>query len=179
MDFYNRVMTPNAAYAELLARSKDLAVLNSCAAVLGWDQQTYMPKRGAGLRGEQMAWLAGDGHKKATDPKIGELLAAVEGTIVRRRCRFARGGERPRMAAWLRPGHQAAVATGGGTGPRHDGGPAGVGGGQEQTDFALFRPQLEKVVALKREEADAVGFRGPCVRRACSTSTNRARRPRR
>ena len=73
-------MTATEAYAELVRRSKELGVLNSCAAVLGWDQQTYMPAKGAALRGEQMAFLAALGHQKFTDPKVGELLAAVEGS---------------------------------------------------------------------------------------------------
>ena len=42
-------MTPHDAYAELVRRAKELGVLNSCAAVLGWDQQTYMPAKGAAL----------------------------------------------------------------------------------------------------------------------------------
>src|SRR5262245_66544566 len=73
-------MAPADAYAELVRRSKELGVLNSCAAVLAWDQQTYMPAKGAGLRGEQMAFLASLSHQKFTDPKVGELLAAVEGS---------------------------------------------------------------------------------------------------
>ena len=73
-------MTSADAYAELVRRSKELGVLNSCAAVLGWDQQTYMPTKGAGLRGEQMACLASLAHQKFTDPKVGELLGAVEGS---------------------------------------------------------------------------------------------------
>ncbi|HSQ55872.1 MAG TPA: carboxypeptidase M32, partial [Gemmata sp.] len=73
-------MTATEAYSELIRRSKELGVLNSCAAVLGWDQQTYMPAKGASLRGEQMALLASLAHQKFTDPKIGELLAAVEGS---------------------------------------------------------------------------------------------------
>src|SRR4051812_13438546 len=73
-------MIPVDAYAELVGRSKELGVLNSCAAVLGWDQQTYMPAKGAGLRGEQMAFLAALAHQKLIDPKIGELLGEVEGS---------------------------------------------------------------------------------------------------
>src|SRR5215204_2110592 len=73
-------MTPADAYAELVRRSKELGVLHSCAAVLGWDQQTYMPPKGAALRGEQMAFLAALSHQKFTDPKVGELLATVEGS---------------------------------------------------------------------------------------------------
>src|SRR5262245_64928693 len=71
-------MAPADAYAELVRRSKELGVLNSCAAVLAWDQQTYMPTKGAGLRGEQMALLASLAHQKLTDPRIGELLSTVE-----------------------------------------------------------------------------------------------------
>src|SRR4051794_28175220 len=73
-------MTPTAAYAELVRRAKELGVLNSCAAVLAWDQQTYLPRNAAPLRGEQMALLASLSHQKFTDPKVGELLAAIEGS---------------------------------------------------------------------------------------------------
>src|SRR5262245_30120570 len=71
-------MTPTDAYAELVRRSKEIGIVNSCSAVLGWDQQTYMPRKGAGLRGEQMAYLAELAHHKTTDPRFGECLAAVE-----------------------------------------------------------------------------------------------------
>jgi carboxypeptidase Taq len=72
-------MTAPDAYAELVRRSKELGVLNSCAAVLGWDHQTYMPPKGGALRGEQMALLASLAHQKFTDPKVGALIATVEG----------------------------------------------------------------------------------------------------
>ena len=75
-------MTAVDAYAELIRRSKELGLLNSCAAVLAWDQQTYMPTNGGGLRGNQMALLATLAHQKATDPKIGDLLATIEGSSV-------------------------------------------------------------------------------------------------
>jgi carboxypeptidase Taq len=67
-------MTATGAYAELVRRSKELGVLNSCAAVLAWDQQTDMPRNGNALRGEQMAFLATLAHQKFTDPQIGAAL---------------------------------------------------------------------------------------------------------
>src|SRR4051794_33432814 len=66
-------MTPHDAHAELVRRAKELGVLNSCAAVLAWDQQTYVPQKAGALRGEQMAFLASLAHQKFTDPKVGEL----------------------------------------------------------------------------------------------------------
>jgi carboxypeptidase Taq len=69
-----------AAYDQLIRRARELATLGSCSAVLGWDEQTYMPQGGAEHRGNQMALLAGLHHEKATDPQIGDLLLIVEGS---------------------------------------------------------------------------------------------------
>jgi carboxypeptidase Taq len=73
-------MGPREAYEELARRSRERAVLASCSALLGWDEQTYMPPGGSGHRGEQMALLAGLHHERATDPALGDLLAEVEGS---------------------------------------------------------------------------------------------------
>src|ERR1041385_324264 len=48
--------------------------LNSAAAVLQWDQTTYMPPGGAEARGRQLATLARLAHEKFTSPAIGKLL---------------------------------------------------------------------------------------------------------
>jgi carboxypeptidase Taq len=145
-------------YDELIRRSKELGVLHSCAAVLGWDQQTYMPAGGANLRGEQMALLASLAHQKFTDPKIGELLADVETTdlvnnpesdaaanVRELRRGYDRATKLPqslveelaRVTTQAQQAWQLAKA---------------------KNDFPSFLPWLEKVVALKRQEADAVGF---------------------
>jgi carboxypeptidase Taq len=151
-------MVPAEAYSELVRRSKELGVLNSCAAVLGWDQQTYMPSRGAGLRGEQMALLASLAHQKLTDPRIGELLSAVESSDLVADAETDAGAN---VREWRRAYNRATkipselveelarVTT------------AAQQAWQEakaRNDFPHFRPHLEKVVDLKRQEADAVGF---------------------
>jgi len=66
------------AYQELIERSKEVALIRTCGAVLHWDEQTHMPKGGSPYRAEQMAYLSGLAHQKATDPKIGELLSELE-----------------------------------------------------------------------------------------------------
>jgi carboxypeptidase Taq len=151
-------MAPADAYAELIQRSKQLGVLNSCAAALGWDQQTYMPMKGAHLRGEQMALLAALAHKKLTDPRIGELLATAEASDIMAvpdlpeaanvreiRRAYDRATKLPpelveelaRVTTQAQQAWQAAKAA---------------------NEFTTFRPWLEQVVALKRQEAAAVGF---------------------
>ncbi|HYH63766.1 MAG TPA: carboxypeptidase M32 [Urbifossiella sp.] len=151
-------MTAADSYAELVRRSKELGVLGSCAAVLGWDQQTYMPTNGAALRGEQMAFLAGLAHGKATDPKVGELLAAVEGSELTRDPEsdpaanvreLRRGYDRATKLPAALVEELARVTT------------AAQQAWQQAraaNDFPAFRPHLEKVVALKRQEAQAVGY---------------------
>src|SRR5215813_13792751 len=84
MDHGLRDMNEQQAYSELIRRVKEYSLLASCAGVLGWDERTYMPRRGAAHRGEQMALLARLTHEMMTAPVIGELLAAVEGTSLTR-----------------------------------------------------------------------------------------------
>lgn len=143
-------------YAELLRRSREVALLQSCTAVLSWDQQTYMPKAGAAFRGDQLALLASLTHEKATDPRIGELLAAVEGktapdsieaaNVRELRHSYDRVTKLPkclveelsRVTTLAQEAWQEARA---------------------KNHFATFRPLLEQVLALKREEAQAVGYK--------------------
>ncbi len=148
------------AYPELLRRARDIAVAQSCAAVLGWDQQTYLPPAGADFRGEQLAFLAALAHQKLTDPTYGDLLAraadapgavdpaGVAAANVRElRRSYDRATKLParlveELARVTAAAHLAWADA-------------------RRTDtLATFRPHLERIVALKREEAAAVGFVG-------------------
>jgi len=151
-------MTPADAYAELVRRSKELGVLNSCTAVLSWDQHTYMPAKGAGLRGEQMAFLASLSHQKFTDPKVGELLGVVEGSdLVAEPAADVAANVREWRRAYNRATkipsslveELARVTTQAQQAWEQ---------AKKANDFPTFRPWLEKVVDLKRQEADVVGF---------------------
>ncbi len=64
----------NAKLQELKARLAEVDDLNHANAVLGWDQQTYMPPGGAPARGRQMSTLARLAHEKFTDAAVGRLL---------------------------------------------------------------------------------------------------------
>src|SRR5437667_12271947 len=75
-------MDPRHAYDDLLRRVKEARLLESCGAVLGWDERTYMPHQGSSHRAEQMALLARMTHEMATAPEIGELLSELEDSQV-------------------------------------------------------------------------------------------------
>ena len=54
--------------------TKDIVLLEHAIATLSWDQETYMPPKAIGEKGEQLALLQGMLHEKITSPEIGKLL---------------------------------------------------------------------------------------------------------
>ena len=144
-------------YAVLIERLRKVAVLESCGSVLGWDEQTYMPSGGAAHRAEQLALLAGMAHHEATDKQLGDLIGELEGedlgdpggpraaNIREARRAFDRATCLPRrlveeISRVTTMSQQAWVTA------------------RREKDFPSFLPFLQQVVALKREEAAAIGF---------------------
>jgi carboxypeptidase Taq len=144
----------------LVRRSREQALLASCAELLGWDEETYMPCAGVEHRARQLGLLAGLQHERTTDPRLDELLAEVEGSPLvddplsppavnarawrrayRRQTRLPRRlvEETARVTPLAQQEWAAA---------------------RLDDDFARFRPWLERVVALKRSEAEALGHPG-------------------
>jgi carboxypeptidase Taq len=66
-------------YERLRERLAEIWDISKAASILGWDQQTKMPPRGAAGRAEQLATLGRIAHEKFVDPEIGKLLDALEG----------------------------------------------------------------------------------------------------
>ncbi|MGH7719059.1 MAG: carboxypeptidase M32 [Gemmatimonadaceae bacterium] len=153
-------MTERMAYDELIARSREATLLASCADLLEWDQETYMPAGGAEHRSRQLALIAGMVHDRMTDPRIGDLLdeaarwdavadpespAAVNVRELRREYERERCIPRALVEELART---TAIAQQEWIGAR------------KASDFARFRPWLEQIVALKRSEAEVVGYAG-------------------
>ncbi|MCX7681859.1 MAG: carboxypeptidase M32 [Anaerolineae bacterium] len=62
---------------ELKARLREIYDLEAIAALLDWDQNTYMPAGGVAARMRQIATLRRLIHEKATDVGLGRLLDAL------------------------------------------------------------------------------------------------------
>lgn len=60
---------------EILAEVDDLS---RASALLGWDQQAYMPRGAAEARGQQQGTLDKLAHEKLTSQETGKLLASLE-----------------------------------------------------------------------------------------------------
>lgn len=151
-------MSTASRYEELIRRAKEWSLLGSCSALLGWDEQTYMPRGGTEHRGEQSALLAGLRHDRATDPRVGELLGLLETemdtsdpvspesvNLRELRRTYDRSTKLPRrlveeMARATTLAQQEWVTA------------------RQKKDFQHFRPHLETLVRLKREEAECYGY---------------------
>ena len=55
-----------------------IADIRYSSAVLQWDQETYLPPKGAAFRGRQIATLAGLAHSMFTEEKFGSLLVTLD-----------------------------------------------------------------------------------------------------
>jgi carboxypeptidase Taq len=153
-------VNPDKAYAELIEISGSEAVLSSCAQLLQWDAEIYMPRRGVEHRGQQLALLAGLAHERATDPRRGELLSVLESSplmsdpdsveavnIRELRRDYDRSTRVPRKLVEEMARVSASSSQAWAEARRRD-------------DFASFAPWLDKTFALAREKADALGYEG-------------------
>lgn len=149
---------PDDAYQELVSHLRQTELLSSCSALLGWDEQTYMPPGGAEHRANQLSLLSGLVHERATAPQVGALLDELEGSdllavpdspaavnVREARRDYSRAVKLPRklveeLSRVASLAQQQWIAA------------------RKRSDFKLFYPWLDKMVALKREVAGAIGY---------------------
>jgi carboxypeptidase Taq len=153
-------MDKDSAYAQLIRRIKDHALLGSCSSVLGWDERTYMPHQGSSHRAEQMALLARMGHEMLTDPKIGELLNDIESSPPK----WALEDLRAVNVREIRRSYDRAVKI-----PKElveelarvtTRAQQVWQEARQASDYKAFVVWLDKIVNLKRQEAQAIGYKG-------------------
>jgi carboxypeptidase Taq len=152
-------MDKHQSYEHLIQRIKECRLLESCGSLLGWDERTYMPRRGSKHRGDQMAVIARLAHEMLTSPAIGDFLSEVEASAVvadadsveaanvrEIRRAYNRAAKLPRtlVEELARTTTQAQPVW---------------EEARKNDDFAAFQPWLDRIVNLKRQEAQAVGYR--------------------
>ena len=145
--------TEAEALAAACGQARRAAVLASVEALLGWDEQTMMPRDAATYRAEQAAALAALAHRERTDPRQGARLARLvagplatrgapeEQVAIRLLARdFAKQARLPprlveELARTRVEAQQAWVAA------------------RAASDWQTLAPWLERMFALKREQA--------------------------
>ena len=144
------------AYQELCQRLRSVKVIESVGALVSWDQETYMPERAADFRSDQMSEVSAIAHERATDPRIGDLLAALQSQPefkdastpqaanlreIRRDFDLAIKLPTDLVAELAKVGSQAQEAW------KH---------AREASDFKAFQPWLERMMDLTRRKAQCL-----------------------
>ncbi len=65
------------SYKKLMEKVKDLFVFQSIESIISWDMETMMPPKAIQLRSQQLALISRITHKMITDPEIGNLLEKI------------------------------------------------------------------------------------------------------
>ena len=142
------------AYARLVGRVRDVARLGAIGQLLDWDQETYMPKSGVAARAEQAALIAGLAHEhlvsQDTRAALEEASASDDDYVGQTNLRETRRAYQRASAvptelvteiartsslakdAWMRA--------------------------REASSFKDFAPHLSKLLELKMQLAEHIGY---------------------
>jgi carboxypeptidase Taq len=150
-------MSSQTLYAQYQSILQKIADVKYAAAVLQWDQETYLPSGGAAARGRQIATLTEVAHERFTSAELGSLLEALNGSSglndrQRRNVElswqdYQKNKKLP--AAFVRQMSETVNKA------FHEWLQA-----RKHSRFDLFQPPLTELVELKKQEADYLGYEG-------------------
>jgi len=126
--------------------------------MLGWDQETYMPREAAELRGNQLAMISGLHHRRQAATEFRDLIGAADDenadaapdSVVAANLREARRDYELATKVPAALVEEKARTT---TLARR-----AWAEGREANDFARFCPWFEKIIDIARRMADALGY---------------------
>ncbi len=151
-------MDDQTRYDNLRQRVRETALLQSTSALLEWDQQTGLPSQADDYRCQQLTFLAGEIHRRRTEPQLGELLNQLsvsslvadpdsdEAAVVTNLKRdFDKDVCIPatlveELAKATSAGHNIWIQE------------------RKNNDYAMFAPTLSRIIRLMQQKADAIGY---------------------
>lgn len=138
---------------------QELAHLKMALSVMHWDQEVYMPPEGSAPRALALSYIAGELHEKFLSTQFKKILAELnearsmghlrekDAAVIREVSReFEREEKFPlkfvkELIQTTSEAHHVWIEA------------------RKKNDFKIFLPHLEKIIELKREEANLVGFK--------------------
>ena len=139
-------------YTTLLQKAADI---NYAAAVLGWDQEVYMPPKSAEFRGRQLATLASMAHELLTSDSYGNMLnelAGKDGLDEGERSNVLLSREDYTKNKRLSPEFVEELSM-----QTSECFHAWISA-RKDNDFSIFAPTLAKMITLKKRQADMYGY---------------------
>lgn len=146
----------SSTYERFVQRVREISTIGAIESLLEWDQETYMPRKAAADRADQLALLAGYGHERLISEEFGKLLEELQSRVeasdfaaatnVREMARRHQRAVRIPTALVQEIARATALAKDDWVAARRE------------NHFAKFAPHLEKLLDLKRQVADHVGW---------------------
>ena len=148
--------TSKELYQEYVTLQQKAADINNASAVLGWDQEVYMPPKSAPFRARQLATLATQAHEMLTSDKYERLLTELskaEGLDEKEKWNVKRSMEDLQKNKKLSPEFvdelsmltsecfNAWIAA------------------RQKNDYSVFAPSLTKMIEMKRKQAKLYGYK--------------------
>ena len=141
-------------YNKLIDKNKNLIILGSTEAVVSWDMETKMPPKAVQLRSEQLALLSEIHHKMSISPSIGNLLETIQrdkryaelNEVEKRNVQLIKKNydEQTKLPTRLVKAIAKQQAVSVNTWKK----------AKALKDFAIFRPELQKLVDLNMQAAE-------------------------
>jgi carboxypeptidase Taq len=144
-----------SAYSQLCSIASEIALIDSTANTLGWDQETGMPAKALEYRAKQLGYLSGKSHALFTSAEFGQALDTAEkestslstkekANLREWRRRYDRNTKLPQRLI-----EEFSEVT---SHAKH----AWVEA-RQAADFSLFAPHLQKILDLTQEKTDHLG----------------------
>ena len=135
--------------------SQKAADFNNAAAVLGWDQEVYMPEKGFEFRGRQLATLASQAHELVTSTAYGNLLQELAGDgnlddVQHQNVRISLEDfekNKKLSASFVEQLTTQSTASF-----------SAWIEARSKNNYAIYAPQLEKMIELKKQQAELYGY---------------------
>ncbi|MEM1157875.1 MAG: carboxypeptidase M32 [Verrucomicrobiota bacterium] len=143
------------SYQKLLERSKEVSLISATSALLQWDQEILLPKRGVDFRADQLAWLGGKAHRLWTEDAVGEWIEAATDEVDAgsldavnvERCKY--DYERARKIPVALVEKSARVEAQGHESWKE---------ARAKSDFSRFAESLTELVELSKQKAELWGY---------------------
>lgn len=146
----------SALYDRYQTVTQRAADLNYAAAVLGWDQETYMPPKGFAARGRQLATLATQAHAMLTSSEYRDLLHGLSaaGDLTNTQAANVRLSLEDFEKASRLPDEFVEELTQASSTSLN-----AWSNARKAADYSIYAPQLAQMIALKRRQAELYGYK--------------------
>jgi len=141
-------------YQDYKNHCSKIADIEYALSVLNWDQEVFMPEKGAKHRAQQISTLAGIAHELSVDKAFGELLeklsnenlSEIEKRNIEESLKNYKRAQKYTTAfvqEMSKTVSQSFIAW---------------QEAKEKDDYSIFAPKLKELVKLKREECELLGY---------------------